>query len=231
VRTAPNFAEEEEMYKACATSVAGFVQQLACAYIRNGYHHYVVGEIPEGKDPEEIDRRLIERYGIDVSKFVRARRKRAGQASIQYVRFERFFVLCGTRGEHEFYRAHKGQVRDIIRTPIAFGGYSIGYHKGVDGLWHVSVRIHPERYRTLKAWFMEVATKRRAADLGREFQALAFEPYAPVRRQLFSILRAVNRARAVAGHEMVPATALRLRRQIVHPFGELPTGKPLREAA
>ena len=178
-----------------------------------------MGELPEKKRPEEVDARIIERYGVDVSRWVRARRKKAGLANVQYIRFRRFFVLLATQGQHEFYKANAGQVRNVKEKPIAFAGYSIGYHRGFDGTWHVSVRIHPERYRDVKARFMDLATKRTVGELTSEFSKLPFEPYAPVIRQLFNLLRAVNRARAVAGLEVVPVTALRLKRRIVFPFG------------
>ena len=34
-------------YRCEARTVTGFVQQLACCYFRNGYHHYVVGQVPK----------------------------------------------------------------------------------------------------------------------------------------------------------------------------------------
>ena len=49
-------------YRCEATSVAGFVQQLSVAYIGRGYFFYVVGEIPEGKDPHSVDQKLIQQY-------------------------------------------------------------------------------------------------------------------------------------------------------------------------
>ena len=209
-------------YRCEATSVAGFVQQLACCYVRHGYHHYVVGEIPPRKDPSDVDERMVERYGIDVSKFARARRKRAGLANVQYIRFRGFFVLCATepRGGHCFFEEHSSrQIRHIRDQPIAFAGYSIGYHRGVDRRWHVSVRIHPERYRSIKAYLLELATRRSKDQLEHEFAALQFEPYAPVSRQLMALLRAVNRERKTAGLALVPFESLRLRRVIVRPFG------------
>ena len=39
------------MYRCEAATAVGFVQQLACSYLLHGYHHYVVGELPEYKDP------------------------------------------------------------------------------------------------------------------------------------------------------------------------------------
>jgi hypothetical protein len=200
----------------------GFLQQLACSYITHGYHYYVVGEIPEGKDLTNVDAGIVARFGLELSRFTRARRKRAGLANAQYIRYRRFFVLLATapRGEHPFFREHSSsQVRHIKDTPIAFGGYSIGYHRGVDRKWHASVRIHPNRYRSLKAYLLDLATKRTVPQLALEFQNLRFEPYAPIRRQLFALLRAVNRERGVAGLPEVPWSCLRLRRGIVRPFG------------
>lgn len=45
-----------------ATSVAGFIQQLAVAYLTHGYWFYVTGAIPERKDPWRIDAKLLERH-------------------------------------------------------------------------------------------------------------------------------------------------------------------------
>ena len=42
-------------YRCVASTVDGFLQQLAVAYITHGYWFYVVGEIPEGKDPVTVD--------------------------------------------------------------------------------------------------------------------------------------------------------------------------------
>ena len=151
------------MYRCEAVTAVGFVQQLATGYLMHGYHHYVVGELPEGKDPKAVDRRMVERYELDTSRATRARRKLAGLSNCQYIRFRRFFILCATDpvGGHEFFNAHPPrhaadgrsipQVRHIKESPISFGGYSIGFHRGVDRKWHISIRIHPERYRDLKA--------------------------------------------------------------------------------
>ncbi|MEZ5963099.1 MAG: hypothetical protein R3F56_04550 [Planctomycetota bacterium] len=210
-------------YRCEAGSVAGFVQQLACCYVRHGYHYYVVGEIPAHKDAGRIDAQLVERYELDVSRFLRARRKRAGLANAQYLRYRGFFVLCATgpRGEHRFFDEHSSQqIRNIRETPIGFAGYSIGYHRGADRRWHASVRIHPERYRDLKAHFLDIAKRRSAAELAAALRAVPFEPYAPIRRQLLAILRAVNRDRKVAGLPQLETPCFDFRRRIVRPFGD-----------
>lgn len=83
----------------------------------------------------------------------------------------------------------------------------------------MSVRIHPDEYRNLKAFLVEIATKRDVDQMSEVLANIPFEPYAPVSRQLLNLLRAVNRARKVAGLEQVPVRALRLRRNLVKPFG------------
>jgi hypothetical protein len=77
-------------YRYEAKSIDGFVQQLAVSYVANGYFFFVTGVIPEGKNQRHVDEKLIAKYGIDVSKFTRARRKAHGQANVQYLRFGRF---------------------------------------------------------------------------------------------------------------------------------------------
>ena len=210
-------------YRCEAATVAGFVQQLACCYVRHGYFYYVVGKVPERKDAREIDAKMIERYRLAVSKYARARRKRAGLANAQYLRYRSFFVLCATEphGEHAFFEAHAPkQIRDVRRAPIAFAGYSIGYHRGADRRWHVSVRIHPNRYRELKAYLLEQATRCSRAQLERELGSMPFVPYAPIRRQYLAIWRALNRERKTAGLPRLSRDCLRMTRTVVRPFGE-----------
>ncbi len=223
------------MYRCEATSVEGFVQQLAVAYLGNGYWFYVVGEVPEDKDPRRVDEKLVARYQIDLSKWARARRKRAGLANLQYLRHGRLFVLLATHGAHAFFEEEASSIRDARKTPIRFRGYSISYRGG-----HPHVRIEQEEYKRLKAYFLELALHRSAERLGDELARLPFEPYAPVRRQLLAVLRAVNRERKRAGFEPVPESCLRFVRRVCRPFepvvaaeeieaaGEVGSGRRLR---
>ncbi len=208
------------MYRCEATTVGGFVQQLAVAYVQHGYWFYVTGEISERKCPLAVDAKLIDRYEIAISKWSRARRKQSGGANVQYIRFGRFFVLIATRGEHRFFEGEPN-FQDIRRNSLSFAGYSIGFKLGADRKWHVSVRIHPAEYLKLKAYLLDLATRRSVENLTAEFQGIPFEPYAPVRRQFLNILRAVNRKRKEAGFELVPVEALRLRRRMLKPFGHV----------
>jgi hypothetical protein len=200
-------------YRCEATSVVGFIQQIAVAYVGRGYFFYVTGEIPERKDPRAVDARIIEKYGIEIGKTARARRKAAGLANLQYLRFRRKFVLLATRGKHAFFDAERNCIRDAREAPIKFGGYAISYRGG-----HPHVRIEQARYLELKAFLSDVAIHRSKAWLEQRFSQLPFEPYAPIRAQLHSILRIVNQRRELARFERLSRTSIRVRRRLVRPF-------------
>lgn len=212
-------SEAVVMYRCVAESEAGFVQQLAVSYLGHGYCFYVTGWIPERKDPAAVDAKLIDRYGIGISRWARARRKKAGLANMHYLRHGRFFVLLATHGKHRFFE-DEPTFRDARRDAIRFASYSISLKKGIDGKLHPSVRIHRDEYRKLKAYLLELAPHRSVENLSSAFGAVPFERYAPVRRQLLNIWRAVNRVRGTAGFDPVPVEALRLRRRVVRTFAK-----------
>jgi hypothetical protein len=82
------------------------------------------------------------------------------------------------------------------------------------------VRIGQNRYRELKAYFSDLAIQRSKEWLEEQLRRLPFEPYAPVRSQVFGILREVNRRRQLAGYELIVSSCLRIRRRVVRPFEE-----------
>lgn len=185
-------------YRCEATSVEGFIQQLAVGYVARGYVFYVLGQVPDGKDPRLIDEKLIARYGISASKGARARRKALGFANVQYLRYKNRFVLMATPGKHEFFLLEAGQVQDAREIPIKLFGYAVSFRNG-----HPHVRIEHERYLELKALFADLAVHRKRESIEREIQGLRFQPYAPIRSQLHCILREVNRRRKTAHFEEI----------------------------
>ena len=108
-------------------------------------------------------------------------------------------------------------LRDARRTPIRFGGYAVSFRGG-----HPHVRIDRDDYLNLKSWMLDWALRSPMPALCRAFRRVPFEPYAPVRRQVLCIWRAVNRARKAAGMEPVPVECVRVRRNLVRPFEEQP---------
>lgn len=220
-------------YRWEATSITGFVQQLACNYLPHGYWFYVTGRIPEGKAALGVDRKLIEKYDIGLCRSKRARRKKAGLANLHYLRFERDWVLLATHGRHFFFAAEGEVVRDIRKHPLHFAGYSLTVKRGdflkvvaddsearIDGRLRVRTQIAREQLRMIKAHLLEYATKRSPAWLAYQLWNLPFEPYAPVRKQLLALLRMINSKRQAAGLSKLDFRCLRLRREIVKPFEE-----------
>ena len=120
----------KEPYKYETTSVTGFVQRIATCLLRHGYVHYVQGRVGEGKDPRAIDKKLLEKYDVVQSEWSRARRKEKGLANLQYVRFDRTWVLMATEGSHPMKSAEQSQLRDIREAPIQIEGYSIYLKRG-----------------------------------------------------------------------------------------------------
>jgi hypothetical protein len=207
-------------YRYEARSVEGFVQILAANYISRGYRFYITGQIPEGKDPLEVDRKLVSKYGLNLSPWARSRRKRAGGASVQYLRHARFFVLLATSGEHPFFREEHG-IRDFREQPLRYGGYSLSHRfSPVTKRSHAHVRIDRERYLEIRAYLAEIAMHRSVENLTQDFHRLPFAPFAPVRRQFLNLLRLVNKLRRIAGYERVPTSALRLRRKPVKVYAD-----------
>ncbi len=207
------------------TSIRGFVQQIATCYLRHGYRWYVTGTIPDHKTPESIDQKLIEKYEINIGEWKRTWRKKNGLANMQYLRHEQFFVLMATNGKHQFFAEESGQIRDIRKQPLRYGGYSISYRPGGrtrkgerDPRWHAHVQIDRKRYSEMKAWFEEMAIKRKSNWLEECLTKIPFEPYAPIRRQQLNIVRAINRKRKARRMVLVPNSSLRTRRRIVRPF-------------
>jgi len=218
-------------YKYETTSVTGFVQRIATCLLRHGYVHYVQGEVKEGKDPRSIDVKLLTKYEVVQNEHRRARRKERGLANLQYLRFDRTWVLMATEGSHPMKSEERNQLKDIRESPIQIAGYSIYLKQGDwkkkltkeeplvrDHKWHARVLISRERYKELRAYFLGIATKRTVEVLSAEIYNLPFECYKPVWRQLRKLIRVINKKRKGAGMSPVPMSAIRWRRTIVKAF-------------
>ncbi len=221
-------------YKYETTSVTGFVQRIATCLLRHGYVHYVQGEVPEGKDPRAIDKKLLAKYDVVQNEWQRARRKGRGLANLQYVRCGRTWVLMATEGYHPMKSDEQSQLRDVREAPIQIAGYSIYLKRGdfkkkvspdeepvPDDKWHARVLISRERYKELRARFLDIACHRTVEGIVAEINGLPFEPYKPVWRQLRKLVRLINKKRKAAGYLPVPMTAVRWRRTIVKAFEPL----------
>lgn len=227
-------------YKYEVTSLTGFLQRVATHLLPKGYYFYVQGIVPAGKDPTALDAKLLTKYDVVKSEGARRWRKQQGLGNVQYVRFERSWILLATHGDHPIRAGEGSNLKDVRRAPLRIGDYTVTVKRGdflkkfsaedkptADGHWRVRVLIAREAYRELCAYFVSIACHRRADALFAELLAIPFEPYAPVRKQLLKLWRLVNAKRESAGYAKVPVNSLRMKRRIVKAFEERqPTHPP-----
>lgn len=226
-----------------ATSRKAFIQQLVSGWVRNGYYFYVQGEVPEGKDPTRLDEKFLFQYPIRMTAAKRYSRKKRGLVNVAYLRFDRHWVMLATKGTKgsgegflDWHRTEGKNVRNCRngKQPIKFFGYSISYVRGDyvlarhkvdpegpaerDQKHRVRVQISRDALAEIKATILDNA-RRRGPDWFRTvFWNLPYEPYEPVKKQLFDILRQVNAARAAAGMEKISSDVVRQRFKPVKVF-------------
>lgn len=218
-------------YKYQATSMTGFLQRVATHLLTHGYYFFVQGTVSTGKDPAALDAKLLAKYDVAKSEGARRWRKQQGLGNVQYVRFERSWILLATHGDHPIRDGEGSNLMDVRRFPLRIGDYSIYVKQGnylkkhspddtpmPDGRWRVRVLIAREPYRELCAYFLSIACHRSAEAVGQMLYSLPYVPYAPVRKQLLKLLRLVNAERHTAGYEKIPASVLRFKREIVRTF-------------
>ncbi|MCI0334895.1 MAG: hypothetical protein L0228_16915 [Planctomycetes bacterium] len=144
------------------------------------------------------------------------------------IRFKGYSISC-RRGGYQSIPAHEKTWRNAM-----WAQYRECRRQGVVGTkpprpardtkWHVRVELDAETEDGLKAYFLNIATHRQADFIAREFIELSFQPYRPVREQLLTILRAVNKARQAAGYQRIPFSVIPFKRRIVKPFGSAGSG-------
>ena len=165
-------------YRWEVTSLKGFVQMLAANLLPHGYWFYVRGVVPLGKEPAAVDQKLLTKYSVELSRQQRARRKQAGQSNLHYLRWDREWILLATHGEHRFFADEAQSIRDARRDPISIGDYSLRVARGnflqkangdleaiADHRHRSRVQIGREKYRELRAYFLDESCRRSVESL------------------------------------------------------------------
>ena len=69
--------------------------------VSKGYIYYSVGEIPltKASKARSIDKKIIDKYNMDLSKHQRSRRKKKKLANFYYLRWKNQFIILHTEGE------------------------------------------------------------------------------------------------------------------------------------
>ncbi len=188
-------------YKYEVTSLVGYLQRVATHLLPKGYFFFVQGVVPEGKEPAALDAKLLEKYDVVKTEGARRWRKSQGLGNVQYVRFDRWWMLLATHGDHAIREGEGANLKDVRRTPLRIGDYTVYVKRGEylkkyspdesaapDGRWRVRVLIAREPYQELCAYFLSIACHRRAEALAEELYSLPYVPYAPVRKQLVTAI-------------------------------------------
>lgn len=163
------------------------VQYLACNLLPKDYVFYRIFFIPADKDPLLIDAKLILTYETYHSKSTVYRRKKAGIASVKYLRVGSWAMLIATKGKSLF--LDREPWLDARENPIVVGGYSLTVNKGTG---KVSVRLHREAQNRLKRFILEWSVRRSREWWEAWIRKFPFLPFAGVRDNLFVLIRFLN---------------------------------------
>ncbi len=170
-----------------AKTLGDFLWRVAIDYIRHGYTRYALRKIPEEKDLAVLDQKLIETYSISACRVTRHRLRAKGRASVQYVRYQRQFVLLATRGTHQEF--DKLCAYDVKTAPLHFEGYSIGLIGE-----KACVRVARRQWRFIEAEILSLANcDRRKVES--TFNALPYYNFPGVVEQKLKLVKKVNALR------------------------------------
>lgn len=164
-------------------------QYLACNLMPRGYRYYSMRWLSEEADAIIVDANLSLAYGCHLSKVRMFRRRKAGLASVRYVRCGRLCILLATKGTSEFFS--REEWRDAVTDPMCVAGYSLRIDKDTG---KVSCRIHRKAQKRVRKDFLE-NVKQDVRWWEAKLRAFPFMAFAGVRDNLFHELRELNHAR------------------------------------
>ena len=174
-----------------AQSSLELVRKVAIDYLRYGYCHYAVRQIPEGKNLEVIGRKLMDCYDITGCRTKRSRRRAKGLANVVFVRCGLTFVLLATDGHHHtFSKITSCDVRD---TPLYWDSYSIGMRAGKP-----EVRVRAQVWTGIERRFSIIGLHEHS-DVQRKLDTLPYPRFPGIIRQRRKLVADINARRKRAG--------------------------------
>lgn len=189
--------EEVVVMKHAVPTLGFFLRRIAIDYMRYGYYRWALRFIPPERDPQKLDAKLIDAYGVTACRTTRMRQRRQGLAVVQYVRWEHTFVLLATEGTHEQF----GRLRsyDAREAPLHIGAYTIGYRASSHV---VVVQVRQQVWLALSKRIHLHALSDRAA-MEMRINSLPFYRFPGVTGQLRDLVKAINQRRRVAGLPLI----------------------------
>jgi len=209
-----------EEYRHHCETLEGFVQR-AVVLSQKGYRYFISGEVPQRKASEEVDEKLLAKYGLRLTRRQRTYRKSKGLPNGHYFRFERRWVVMATTRKLFLQVDPNERVRDLRESPLRVGGYSISLRadgaasRGGIRRLRASVRLEARTLRELEAVLADSHQRFGARDLESRIWHASnrWQVYAPVYRQFQGIVRRINEARAAAGLARIGSGCVRISRQ------------------
>ena len=169
-----------------------FLRRIAIDYVRFGYVRYALREIPEGKDPQLIDRKIIDIYGITTCRMTRTRKRKQGLTNIVYTRFGHSFVLLAEeKGNHPVFDRINNY--DIRTAPFHFCDYSIGITQGKS-----CVRVSNRMWKKVEYRFRKIGLHQREK-VEEKLTQLPYYGFPGVVRQKLNLVAEINQRRKRAG--------------------------------
>ena len=179
------------------------LQQLVFL-IGKGYYKYHCGFIPEGKEYKavNIDKKIINKYNINLSKDQRYRRKKKKLSNFYYLRWKNQFFILQTDGEldveidDEFFdirikQKESNRLSVVVSENMKFN-LSMRYKE--KSKYSVTVSFSNETYKDLKAEIEELIQHKQTKKLENLFENLRGIPaWQGVIKQEYKLLEEVYR--------------------------------------
>ena len=181
-----------------------YLLQQVVYMVGRGYYNYHVGTIPTDKvaKANKIDKKIIEKYKIDLSKDQRARRKKKKLANFYYLRWENQFIILYTDGQLDvtlddtFYDVRLKQ-KEVNKLKIKVSEYMefnvvMQNKKDNKGKRSVTVCMSNDSYKELRANIDDIISHRQIKRLEQLFKNLRGLPaWQGVIKQEYKLLEEV----------------------------------------
>ena len=152
-----------------------FLQEVVRRF-SHGYYLYALTIYPEKKRDKwhKIDEKLLKKYPIlSLSKYQRARRKRASRLNARMLRYGPWMILQASGGKDDSGITAKENFVDIRKQKLILANiygnlsFRIGMKDGKFTVW-----LAKDFWRVLKAYWAEKASKEAPAELVKEWQKM-----------------------------------------------------------
>jgi len=149
----------------------GFLQMIVYLCSR-GYNFYCLTLFPIKKKQkwEAVDKKLIERYRCNLSKFQKARKKKKGVANFAYLRWENHSLIMHTKGIIEV--KVEDQFKDVKKIPILIRVSDNIEIKVYNDDGKYTCRLSKDSYRGLKSVLWDIAKTKNLTKIKKEWDKL-----------------------------------------------------------